>query len=255
MCRTHGIGTPTYRATHRSMPMYLILIMVPFLLTGCFIKSIHPLVDSDRSIRVDGLTGTWESESQLWMIADSSATPERVAELILMLGWDLEGEGEGEELLTFEEEFGLDELGNGYLIIHKDKEENSIALFEGALTELNGVLFLDLYLVWDGRLWDERILESGSFANLHRESVHTFSKLEFVKESSDADEDMLHISIMSSSWLEEGLRDGSLQLQHEKTRDSVIVTASTDDLQRFVHDYAMEQEAFEDPISLVRSND
>ena len=256
--RMCGIGTPMYRSTYRSMPVYLILIMLPFLLTGCFMKSVHPLVDSESSIRVDGLTGTWENESQLWMIADSSHTPERLAELMLMLGWDPEGEvtdSDTVDLLTFEEEFGLDELENGYLIIHQDKEEDSIAIFEGAVTELNGVLFLDLYLVWDGRMWDERLLATGSFANLHRVPVHTFSKLEIAKESSDAGEDMLHISIMSSSWLEEGLEDGSLQLQHEKTADSVLITASTGELQRFVHDYAMEEEAFEDPISLVRSND
>jgi hypothetical protein len=59
--------------------------------------------------------------------------------------------------------------------------------------------------------------------------------------------DSLQIAYLDEEWLKARLMDGSVELAHETVDDGVVLTASTQDLQRFAVKYADDREAFADP--------
>ena len=59
--------------------------------------------------------------------------------------------------------------------------------------------------------------------------------------------------MLDPSWVEESLVKQSLTINHVKSADeSILLTASTKDLQKFVVEYANDVTAFKDSIILIR---
>ena len=50
-------------------------------LSGCFLKSVHPLITAEKAILVEELDGVYETDDQRWTFA-SDKNPELVADLI-----------------------------------------------------------------------------------------------------------------------------------------------------------------------------
>lgn len=125
-----------------------------------------------------------------------------------------------------------------YLVVYEDlnDEQPDSAYFFGKFVQLDQNYYLDLYPfdVFDIGFW------SG-----HLFPVHTFSKVEL-------NNDSLTINLFKDSWIEEQIRDNRVRIKHERIDDSVLITASTEELQKFIIKYGNMSEAFRDPITMNR---
>jgi hypothetical protein len=77
--------------------------------------------------------------------------------------------------------------------------------------------------------------------------VHIFARVEFVDEG-------VEISFFDRDWLEELLEQNRIRIAHEKTPEYFVLTASTDELQKFVIKYSDVEEAFVEASLLERVN-
>ncbi len=87
-----------------------LLCLVTVALSGCFLKSVHPLFTAEDAVMLPNLDGTYEDEEQRWIFA-SDQNPEIVADLVRQYP---------SEDISIEPE-DKDSLGiPGYLILYKD---------------------------------------------------------------------------------------------------------------------------------------
>ncbi|MDZ7754803.1 hypothetical protein [Rhodohalobacter sp.] len=210
-----------------TIKLSVLTIVFLFLFTGCFLQSVHPLVKPENSQFVEGVIGTWEDEDQRWIFARPESVPETLNQI--------EGFEDINEEISDEEK---QELEYGYLVVHEDKEDNAISAFIGHFIELNEQLYFDLFPL---NTWATGLLENHYFP------VHTFSKIELQNGE-------MNIRLFKSSWIKEQIEDNRVRIKHEKIEDGVLITASTNELQRFVERYGETEEAFEDPISLQKTD-
>lgn len=206
-------------------------------LSGCFLKSVHPLFSAEEAILVEGLDGVFENGDQRWSFA-SDKNPKELARLISKY------EDENISLDAGES----DSLGiNGYLVMLEqlDKPGAHAELFIGMAGEINGDLYLNLKpLVIDLGM-------SSNFGEHHKFYVNTFSKIEVADEQ-------LTMKPLASSWIRDQIMDNRVRIKHEVVysefddSSEILITASTKELQKFVEKYGKEKDAYEDDISLKR---
>lgn len=136
---------------------------------------------------------------------------------------------------------------NSYELVYTDLESSinktvTSSTFAAHLVKLGEDYYLDLLSNFD---CDVTFLEAFSVI-----PAHLIMKLEFTEEA-------LVLSTMSSDWLEELLAHNKLRIKHEvldrgDEDQSWVITASTEELQKFITKYGDSPEAFEDPTELVR---
>lgn len=103
--------------------------------------------------------------------------------------------------------------------------------FEGHLVNLEGELFLDLY--------PEELDMDDDFYKLHFVRAHTFLRVSQLDPN-------LQLAMMNPDIIE----DEPNVLKHERTDDSMVLTASTEELQKFMINHANDANAF-DPDAAV----
>lgn len=209
--------------------LLLILIIIYLVQTGCFLKSVHPLVDEENAILVEGLEGIWETEDQRWTFVNDITRFPNLAEYMGQ-GIDIESEDE--------EDLGL---GKVYLIFFENLQDLSAdtSIFMGMVTELNGAYFLDLSVF--AKSIAELDESESSFVDNHFFPVHTFSKITL-------EEGRLDIELFQSSFISDLISSNRIRIKHEDTDDSILITASTSELRKFVEKYAHDEEAYEDAM-------
>lgn len=119
-----------------------------------------------------------------------------------------------------------DDMVNGYFISH--------------LVKLGEHYFLDLYPD------DNNQLEMPSLLINTLLPVHIFARVEFY-------DDEVVVRFFNPDRLKELLEEGSIRIKHEETDELFVLTASTEELQRFVVKYANDEDAFVDSLILKRS--
>lgn len=213
------------------------LLVSATLLSGCFLKSVHPLVTNSNAVMIDGLEGVYETTDQRWTFA-SDRTPKLIADLFREYP---------DEDISFEPG-ETDSLGiNGYLIRLEqlDGSTSYPEYFIGMIGELNGDLYLNL------KLLEVDLGLSSSFGNAHKFNVNTFSKVQYSN-------DQLIMEPFASSWIGDQIRNHRVRIKHEiVTSDlddssEILITASTKELREFVIKYGKEEDAYEDPLTLKR---
>lgn len=209
--------------------IFTALFMTAFLLSGCFLKSVHPLVKEEDSIVVPGLEGRWESSEERWTFARSR---EYFPSSISSDDEDLFFNINGEDSTDIE---GM----KGYLMIHEDIGGSSVdsTFFMTYFVNLGDNLFLDLYPL--------DLRESSLYTN-HFIPIHTFAKVELKSDSLD-------IRLFKDSWIEDQIKDNRVRIKHEKVEDGVLITASTEELQKFIIKYGNIEDAYEGSTSLKRA--
>jgi hypothetical protein len=212
--------------------LFLILLIIYLIQTGCFLKSVHPLVEEENSILVEGLEGIWETEDQRWTFVNDAT---KFPNLAQYLGEDIEVDMEEDDDLG---------LGNVYLIFFENLQDLSAdtAMFMGMVTELNDAYFLDLS-VFAKSISDLDESES-NFVDNHFFPVHTFSKIKL-------EEGQLDIEFFQSSFISDLISSNRIRIKHEDTDDSILITASTAELRKFVEKYAHDEDAFEDAMEFT----
>lgn len=210
--------------------LLLILIFIYLIQAGCFLKSVHPLVEEENAVLVEGLEGIWETDDQRWTFVNN---PSNFPGLANYMGDDMD--------VDSEEDFGL---GSVYLILFENLEDISAdtAMFMGMVTELNKTYFLDLSVIAES-ISDLDESES-NFIDSHFFSVHTFSKITLA-------EGQLDIELFQSSFIRDLISSNRIRIKHEDTDDSILITASTSELRKFVEKYADVEDAFEDAMEFT----
>lgn len=206
-------------------------------LSGCFLKSVHPLFSANEAILIEGLDGTYENGDQRWVFA-SDRNPEMVADLIRQYPSEEVSFDPGE----------TDSLGiKSYLILYRelDKPEAPPVLFLGNIGEIDNQLYLNLKLFEiDFGVTTEPMLT-------HRFNVNTFSRISFTG-------DELSIEHLESSWIKDQIMNNRVRIKHEVIRseydgsNEVLITASTNELQQFVKKYGNEKEAYQKALTFKK---
>ncbi len=213
-----------------------ILFFIILFVQSC-IPSLHPLWTEDTLVFEEKLLGEWFQE-------DSDGK----------FIWNFSG--------------GFDEKKNrpeDYDLIYT--ENKSEARFDIHLVKLGDHLFFDIYpddldyLKFEDKTLavplgiqgfgsgrsDEPDIHLNSLYFQHMLPVHTFAKVEF-----GAGE--VKIFQIDMEWLGDLFEQRKVRIKHEKTSDGgVVLTAPTEDLQKFFEKYAEDPKAFMEPIVLKRS--
>lgn len=102
-------------------------------------------------------------------------------------------------------------------------EPGSFAQFEAHLIRLGDNLFLDIY---------PRIPQDlNQFYMMHFVPTHSFARIDIAG-------DTLKIGLFDLSWLNDNLENGTVKVPHEYSEGQVVLTASTEELQKFVTKHA-----------------
>lgn len=198
----------------------LIAILVIIGLQGCVVKSIHPFYHEKDVIYKKEIPGQWmDTDSSLWVIKQHSKT----------IGL-----------------FKPDTPDNSYEIIYKT--DKGTASFSAHLFELNRQLYLDFYPL--------EIDCGNDMANFHMIGAHSLAKVSFPG-------GRIAISWYNEEWLADLLEKNKIRISHETvpfTEDNsdpqqmqYLLTASTDELQKFVEKYGSDPNAFKNESNKLGS--
>lgn len=126
---------------------------------------------------------------------------------------------------------------NYYEVTHI--EESDTTNLVGGLGRIGEHYFLDFTIGDIDKLHDMELF--------HLFPTHTFAKIQF-------EENGIKMVWFTSKWLEDLIKEKRIRIKHELENDIVLLTASTDELQKFVQKYADEPKAFGDPGQLTRKD-
>jgi len=189
-------------------PKRKILVLVGFicfLLSGCLVKSLHPFYKPSDIVYRKDIIGTYvDQEKGTWQI----------------------------EQAIKQEFLKADSPQNHYKITLVDDKKRK-ASFTGNLFKLDNNYYVDFFP--EGGNNDDQI----DLYNLHLLGVHTVAKVIIGKNS-------IHIKWYNEKWLSELFEQNKIRLAHEKVdnNDAVVLTASTNDLQKFMRKFANDPNAF-----------
>jgi len=183
-------------------------------LLGSCVPSLHPLYTDKELVFEEKLLGSWGKESdQAWKFEKGQEEK----------SYDLTTDEKGKkgEFTVF--------LVKIQDVSKADKEK------EAARPAL---LFLDLYP-------KEPKLETSDFYKFHLLPVHTFYKIEQIGPT-------LKMRAMNPDKLKKMLKDKPDLIKHEVRDDMVILTASTEQLQKFMLEHVNDEGLFAEPSEMER---
>jgi hypothetical protein len=198
----------------------LLIGLMFFLLTGCFVKSLHPFYEADNVIFKKEFLGTWSAEdSSTWKI-EQSMKPNGL--------------------------FKPQVPGNAYLITYTDKK--GTAQFSVHLFKIGARLFLDFY--------PEEVESVNDLMASHLVPAHTVARVDLMQDKMVIqwyNEEWL-IGLFRQNKIR--IAHEKVPLEAGKTGDDnyqVVLTASTSELQKFMLKYSDDPNAFKgDYTSILR---
>ena len=216
----------------RTLRLIIGFILPAFIFTGCFLKSVHPLVTDKDAILLEGLEGIWQSDDQRWVFMNDMT---KFPEFYEPSGPYNPGEPGEEDV-----DSGLE---NAYLVLFENLQdiEADTSLFIAKVTKIDDNHFLDLYPV--ARTLDELEEDDNTFYNNHLFPVHSISKVS-IKDGE------LSIEMYEDTWIAEMMSSNRIRIKHESVGEDILITADTEELRKFVGKYANSAKAFDDPITL-----
>jgi hypothetical protein len=191
----------------------ILFYLLAFILGGCVpVMSLHPLYTKEKVVFDDRLLGSWVDDS------DEST-------------WQFNHYDKKEK--AYELTFRDNEGKKGSFIAH--------------LVQLKNELFLDVYP--SERLWESlEPNEAYVYNSIFLLPLHTFMKI-------DQLEPTLQIRMMGTDEIKDMLEADPNLIRHEilEERDSqIVLTASTEELQRFMIEHANDENLFGEPSNMKR---
>ncbi len=126
---------------------------------------------------------------------------------------------------------------NAYELTIKEQDSAKTGVYETHLVKLGKYLFLDLYP-------EESEMEDSVY-ELHLVPTHSFWRIEIEK-------DVLRLAYIDNEWLERMIDGNKVNIAHVRLEDRVVLTAPTEELQKFVLKYAEDTDAFPETEELNR---
>jgi hypothetical protein len=141
-----------------------------------------------------------------------------------------------DEDVTFTFERGEE---NEYLVTVKEREggQELSSEFEAHLVRLGATWFLDFF--------PKSIREGDEFYRIHFLRAHSLARVEIR-------EDSVRMAFLNGSWLRKKIEGNAVDTPHEKVDGSLLLTGTTDEVQKLAFFFGNDDEAFADPLSLER---
>jgi hypothetical protein len=194
----------------------VLFCLLAFFLDGCLLKSLHPFYKEKDIVFMPELTGSWlDQEENQWSI----------------------------EQYRKPTSFFLkqDSLTNSYKVVHVSSDGEK-SIFNAHLFKLDGQFYFDFFPIIEGEI-KETIL------SYHLTSTHSLAKVEKVGKN------IISIKWFNENWLYKLFEENKIRLAKEviKTADPAypkqyVLTASTDELQKFIIKYGKDPQAFREPL-------
>jgi hypothetical protein len=194
----------------------LLLSFVGIMMSGCLVTSLHPFYKTNDKIFDRDLIGNWiDSDSSIWIIEPNKKSKEFM---------------------------GPEFLDSTYLITYYE-DEDAASYLKGTLFVLNGKKYVDFFPDDEGHFTTD-------MSEMHHIPVHTLARIASSKDS-------IMFFWFGEDWLN-ALFDGNrVRVEHETIDhgdyESRVLTADTDDLQKFVKKY-METESIQQQFDFAYAN-
>lgn len=190
----------------------LALVTLSVFFHGCVVLTVHPLYTSDTNVQNSQLEGKWQ---------------------------DVEGD-------SIFWEFSAEK--DHYYLVQDDGKKGK---FDVHLVELDGKYYLDfypedLYKALEQDYDEETHCTEGinDFLAWHAVPMHIFAKVEI-------EENEVRMWFFDPEFIEDLLEQRKIKIKHEKLEEGFLITASSEELQKFVIKYSHVEDAFLDGEPLV----
>lgn len=226
------------------MKKIAVLIAMTFIFSSCLI-SLHPLYTADTIVYDSLLKGEWvdnedNDSPDVWIFRPKQAS-------INMTVTKDDG-----STVTLRDDEGID----GHYELAHFSEEGQYA-YDAVLLKLGKTYFLDVFPdapIDDLETFKQKEKTPGlSFSEEDENfpilanyvATHNFYKVEFVNDKK------ILIYPFDGERLEDLVAQRKIRIKHESVNDNFVITASTEELQKFIIKYAEDKKTFEDPLELV----
>ncbi len=178
-----------------------LLILVLASMSGCLVSSLHPFFKNEDKFFEESMVGTWiDGDSCIWTIDPN----------IVSTGFYQGESHDSSYVITFH-------------------EDNTKSILQGTLFQLNEVNYVDF-------LPDpNEDHHKGDMTAWHHVPVHTLARVQY-------NQDSIMLYWYGDEWLNELLEENRIRIKHESVEsadyDRQLLTADTDDLQKFLKKYA-----------------
>lgn len=180
-----------------------ILMLAMISMTGCLVSSLHPFFKPKDKIFDPAMVGRWiDGDDCIWVIE-----PNESSEFFM---------GEPKKDSTYH--------------ISYYEEEDKAGLFIGTLFQIKGVSYVDFYPEPD----EEHC--STDLTSMHHFPTHTLARVQFNRDS-------ILIYWFGEEWLNDLFEQNRIRIKHETVNissdySSHLLTADTEELQKFIRKYA-----------------
>jgi len=188
----------------------LLIGLIAIILSGCLVKSLHPFYKETNVVFDPGLLGTWLDEDSATWVIKQYVFPKGL--------------------------FSGDSIDNSYLVEMYEKQ-NHVSRFNVHLFKLDGISYLDFAPIREDK--DEQMVD------LHYIPAHSLARIEISPNHE------LLISWFSEEWLSKLFEENRVKISHEVIKatdpnypDEYVLTASTDELQKFIMKYGNNEAAY-----------
>lgn len=197
----------------KTKSIFLIVLLISIFLSGCIVKSLHPFYkDSDIEFRPE-LLGTWlDQDSGVW---------------------------EFSELFYSETFMGKEQKDNSYKAVLRDPSgKDKDSWFIVTLFKIKNATYLDFEPYIEDNIGD-------NMAALHFVPSHSVARVEFYSDGNFA------FFWYDEEWLKELFEQNRVKISHEviqqeksESMTAYVLTASTEELQKFLLKYGEEINIF-----------
>ncbi len=172
------------------------------ILNSCLVKSLHKFYTKEDVIYKKELIGSW---------LDSDSTKWVISQY------------------SYSKRFMKDDtLDNSYLVEMYEEDSIPTSKFNVHLFELGEKLYLDFSPIRDDRY--------NEILDIHLVSTHSIARVKFEKNGE------VGISWFNQGWIEDLFIENKIKISHEVVGEEYVLTASTEELQKFLIKYDDEPE-------------
>ncbi len=189
-------------------------VLLVLLVQACVIRSIHPFYQPSDLLEKAEIIGTWDIQFK--------KEPSNNIEENRIDRWVIKPSKSDSKLYEIE--------------MHRKGKPTSN--FTVGLFKINGQHYLDFF---PEDLLDDDKIEASPLFYLHIQPVHSLARIDFTAGS-------MEIKWFNEKKLRELFRQNKIKIKHETTGsggdEEYVLTASTDDLQKFISKYGSAEDAF-----------
>lgn len=195
----------------------IILVMAMTAMSSCLVSSLHPFYKEKDKMFDAKLVGTWiDGDDCIWNIQPNMVS----------------------------EEFMQPKVRDGSYKITYYEDEDRVSVLTTTLFQLNDVNYVDFM----PDLNEEHF--KAEMTGFHHIPVHTLARVQYCQDS-------ILLYWYGDEWLNELFEENRIRLKHETVEhhdyDRQVLTASTDELQKFIKKYANDPKTNEEVEQLFAS--